>query len=206
MEVMFKIFKGIAFVLAKIFVPFKAEGQEKLPKDGGIVLCSNHISIIDPVLIVLTSKRRIYFMAKSELFKNKLSATFFKICGAFPVNRGHNDTSAIDTAKQIVEDGKVFGIFVEGTRTKNSDASPGKAKSGAAVVAASTKSDIIPVAVTYKHGRPRIFSRAVVTYGKVIKAEEVAISEVKTSEVKKVTARIMDDITALWKEETECLK
>lgn len=206
MEVLFKIFRGIAFVLATIFVPFKAKGQENLPKDGGIILCSNHISIIDSVLIILTSKRRVYFMAKNELFKNKISAAFFRICGAFPVNRGHNDTSAIDTAKQIVKDGKIFGIFVEGTRTKNPDASPGKAKSGAAVVAASTKSDIIPVAVTYKHGRPRIFSRAVVSYGKVIKADEVAIEEIKTSEIKKVTARIMGDIISLWEEETKCLK
>ena len=206
MNFLFDIVRGIVFVIAKIIFPFKAKGKENLPKEGGIVLCSNHISLLDPVFILITSRRRVYFMSKSELFKNKLSGAFFRFCGAFPVNRGQGDTSALDTAKDIVADGKIFGIFIEGTRTKKEDASPGRAKSGAAVIAASSKSDILPVAVTYKHGRPRIFSRVVVRYGTPIKAEEIEISDTKPSEIKKLTTRIMGDITELWKEETECMK
>ncbi len=206
MEFLFKIVVGIVFVLMKILFPFKAKGKENIPEDGGVVLCSNHISLLDPVLIILTCKRRVYFMAKNELFKNRALAAFFRFCGAFPVDRGHNDTSAISNAENIVKAGKVFGIFVEGTRTKTPDASPGKPKSGAAVVAAATGADVLPVAVTYKHGRPRLFSRAVVTYGSVIKAEEIAIDEIKPSQIKRVKNRIMNDITALWEEETKCLK
>ncbi len=145
-------------------------------------------------------------MSKSELFKNKLSAAFFRFCGAFPVNRGQGDTSAIDSAESLVKEGKIFGIFIEGTRTKNPDASPGRAKSGAAVIAASTKSDILPVAVTYKHGRPRIFRRVVVRYGTPIKAEDLVLNDTSRTEIKKITGRIMSDITELWREETECLK
>ena len=206
MEILFKILVSVIYVIAKVLYPFKAKGMENIPEDGGIILCSNHISMLDPVFIILTSKRRVYFMAKSELFKNRILAAFFRFCGAFPVDRGKNDSSAIDNAKQLVIDGKVFGIFVEGTRTKNPDASPSKPKSGAAVIAASTGSDILPVAVTYKHGRPRLFSRAVVNYGKVIKSEEIQINEIKASEIKKVKNRIMDEITSLWEEETKCLK
>ena len=206
MDFLFKVLVSVIYVIVNIIFPFKAKGKENIPDEGGIILCSNHISLLDPVFIILTSKRRVYFMAKNELFKNRIAAAFFRFCGAFPVDRGKNDTSAIDNAKQLVIDGKVFGIFVEGTRTKNPDGSPGKPKSGAAVVAASTGSDILPVAVTYKHGRPRLFSRAVVNYGKVIKAEEIQINEIKPSEIKKVKTRIMDDITSLWEEETKCLK
>ncbi len=205
-EFLFKALVSVIYVIVKVLFPFKAKGRENIPDQGGIILCSNHISLLDPVFIILTSKRRVYFMAKNELFKNRILAAFFRFCGAFPVDRGKNDSSAIDNAKQLVVDGKVFGIFVEGTRTKNPDASPGKPKSGAAVVAASTDSDILPVAVTYKHGRPRLFSRAVVNYGKVIKAEEIKINEIKTSEIKKVKTRIMDEITSLWEAETKCLK
>lgn len=203
MNVLFVIIKSIVRVLAKILFPYKATGKENIPSDGGVVLCSNHISLLDPVLIILTCKRKVLFMAKSELFKNRFLAAFFKMCGAFPVERGKHDTSAIDNAKAIVESGNVFGIFIEGTRTKNEDASPGRAKSGAAVIAVSTHSDIIPVAVTYKHGRPRIFSRAVVHYGKVIKSKEIELSEIKTSEIKKVSSRIMGDITELWERGTQ---
>lgn len=200
MDFLFKILRGFIYVISVILFPFKAVGKENIPKSGGIVLCSNHISLLDPVFIILTSKRRVYFMAKNELFKNKFIGALFRFCGAFPVNRGHNDTSAIDTAKCIVKNGKIFGIFIEGTRTKNPDASPSRAKSGAAVVAASTKADILPVAVTYKHGRPRIFSKAVVRYGNVIKADEIKITDTKPSEIKKITGIIMDEITTLWKE------
>ncbi len=206
MDFLFDIVRAIIFVIAKILFPFKSKGKENLPKEGGIVLCSNHISLLDPVFILLTSRRRVYFMSKSELFKNKLSAAFFRFCGAFPVNRGQGDTSALDTAKDIVSEGKIFGIFIEGTRTKNADASPGRAKSGAAVIAASSKSDILPVAVTYKHGRPKIFSKVVVRYGTPIKADDLSLNDTKTSEIKKVTSKIMGEITELWKEETECMK
>ncbi len=206
MDFLFDIVRGIIFLALKIFLPFKSKGKENLPKEGSIVLCSNHISLLDPVLILLTSRRRVYFMAKNELFKNKLSGAFFRFCGAFPVNRGQGDTSAIETAEEIVKEGKIFGIFVEGTRTKNEDASPGRPKSGAAVIAASSNSDILPVAVTYKKGRPKIFRRAVVRYGTPIKADEIKINDLKPSEIKKVTRRIMDDITELWREESECLK
>lgn len=206
MNFLFKVLVSIVYVIAKILYPFKAKGRENIPEEGGIILCSNHISLLDPVFIILTSKRRVYFMAKNELFKNKILAAFFRFCGAFPVDRGKNDSTAIENAKQLVIDGKMFGIFVEGTRTKNPDASPGKPKSGAAVIAASTGSDILPVSVTYKHGRPHLFSRAVVNYGKVIKAEEIQINEIKPSEIKKVKYKIMDEITSLWEEETKCLK
>ncbi len=206
MNFLFKVLVSIVYVIAKILYPFKAKGRENIPEEGGIILCSNHISLLDPVFIILTSKRRVYFMAKNELFKNKILAAFFRFCGAFPVDRGKNDSTAIENAKQLVIDGKMFGIFVEGTRTKNPDASPGKPKSGAAVIAASTGSDILPVSVTYKHGRPHLFSRAVVNYGKVIKAEEIQINEIKPSEIKKVKNKIMDEITSLWEEETKCLK
>ena len=206
MNFLFKVLVSIVYVIAKILYPFKAKGRENIPEEGGIILCSNHISLLDPVFIILTSKRRVYFMAKNELFKNKILAAFFRFCGAFPVDRGKNDSTAIENAKQLVIDGKMFGIFVEGTRTKNPDASPGKPKSGAAVIAASTGSDILPVSVAYKHGRPHLFSRAVVNYGKVIKAEEIQINEIKPSEIKKVKYKIMDEITSLWEEETKCLK
>ena len=74
MDFLFKVLISVIYVVVKILFPFKAKGKENIPAEGGIILCSNHISLLDPVFIILTSKRRVYFMAKNELFKNKIAA------------------------------------------------------------------------------------------------------------------------------------
>lgn len=118
-----------------LLFPYKVIGRENVPPEGDptpLMLCPNHISDIDPVFVLMAMKRHVYYMAKAELFRNKLAAWFVGMkFGAFPVKRGAGDTGAIDTAKQIVESGKVLGIFPEGTRSK--DGKLGRAKSGAAL-------------------------------------------------------------------------
>lgn len=91
----------------------------------------------------MCQKRHVYFMAKEEIFKNRLATWFFaKQLGAFPVKRGAGDTGALDTARRIVEEGKLLGIFPEGTRSK--DGRLGRAKSGAALIAAQTGASVLP--------------------------------------------------------------
>lgn len=78
--------------LAWLLFPFKTIGRENIPDTPGqppLVLCCNHISVIDPVFLEMCQKRHVYFMAKEEIFKNRLATWFFaKQLGAFPVKRG----------------------------------------------------------------------------------------------------------------------
>ena len=98
----------------------------------------------------MCQKRHVFFMAKEEIFRNRLSSWFFgKQLGAFPVKRGAGDTAALDTARAIVGDGRLLGIFPEGTRSR--DGQLGRAKSGAALIAAQTGASILPAAIITKN-------------------------------------------------------
>ncbi len=149
-------------------------GQENLPPEGTpLVLCCNHISNWDPVfLLIAQPHRHIHFMAKAELFKNRLFTWFIgKQCGAFAVHRGTGDTDALATAKQLVRDGKIMGIFPEGTRSRTGELL--RAKSGTALIVAGTGATVQPVAVVCRGQHVRWFQRHLVVYGKPITAAEL---------------------------------
>lgn len=148
----------------------KVIGAENIPKDGAFILAANHVSNWDPPFLGTFIDREICYMGKEELFKNPVMA---KICHAlhvFPVKRGAADKTAIKTAVKILKDGKCLGIFPEGTRSKTGKL--GKAESGVSLIAAMTKSIIIPAAIV---NTEKIFSREVkfpklaVVYGSPMK-------------------------------------
>ena len=97
----------------KVLIPYKIQNKEKLPETGGVIVCSNHVSMKDPVLLALAFKRQVFYMAKSELFKNKFVSFIIRGLGAFPVVRGAGDTAAMDTSKSLLQQGKALGIFLD---------------------------------------------------------------------------------------------
>lgn len=114
-----------------LLFPYKVVGREHVPKesDGPVILCCNHQSYLDPVYLLMSQKRHIYFMAKAELMKGRLGHWFFaNVMGVFPVKRGTGDTGAIDTAVQLVKEGKMMGIFPEGTRSRDGKLGRGKSR------------------------------------------------------------------------------
>lgn len=172
----------------------KRIGMDNIPPVGEkLVLCCNHISNWDPVVLVTAQpKRHIYFMAKSELFKNPLFAWLLgKQFGAFAVHRGTGDTDALATAKTLVDEGKIMGIFPEGTRSK--DGKLLRAKSGASVIVAQTGATVLPVAIVAKNQRARIFRRTVVVYGKPLTPEELHLDGEKP-DIRFASRRLMEVI------------
>ena len=167
-------------------------GRENIPPVGEkIVLCCNHISNWEP-------KRHIHFMATSELFKNRLFTWFLgKQLGAFAVHRGTGDTDALATAKQLVEDGKIMGIFPEGTRSK--DGKLLRAKSGASLIVAQTGATVLPVAIVTKHQRARMFRRTLVVYGKPLSPAELHLDGEKP-DIRFASRRLMEVIGGMIEE------
>ena len=94
----------------KLIFPHTVSGKENIPPEGDkqpLILCSNHISNLDPAYLIFGQKRHVYFMAKAELFQSKLGNWFFHTAlGAFPVRRGQGDKGANATSVQFVRDGK----------------------------------------------------------------------------------------------------
>lgn len=176
---------------------FRAEGLENIPDERGFILCSNHISDLDPILVAIRVKPQCYFMAKEELFHIPVLSTIVKALGAFPVARGKGDTAAIQHAIRVVQSGHVLAIFPEGTRTK--DGKLLKLKSGALVVAAKTGGDILPCVI--KKGRRKFLRRTVtVKYGKVIPNEALGLTGTFPSELKQANKLLTDTLTGMLEE------
>lgn len=192
----YNIAKSIAWFILKLVFKIEISGLENVPEDGGFILASNHRSLPDPVFIAARLKHRVYFMAKSELFWWPFSV-IIRALGAFPVKRGQGDHSAVDKANNIIKSQKVLGIFPEGTRSKSGE--PLRPKSGIAIIAKDTKADILPVGIHFD-GKLRFRSKITVTYGKLIKFEELELGEdMQTSAIKKASRLVMDRIIELSK-------
>ena len=116
--IFYKIARAATFLVSKILYKVRYEGLENVPNDRGFILCSNHISTFDPILIAVRLKPQCFFMAKEELFENKLLAPIIRGLGAFPVTRGKGDTAAIEKAVDYVKNGKVVAIFPKVTAVK----------------------------------------------------------------------------------------
>ncbi len=181
--------------IIRVLVPLKVEGLENFPPvSAPLILSCNHISNWDPILLLVAKPHRhIYFMAKSELFCNRLFSWFFgKQLGAFPVHRGTGDTGALDTAQQLVAEGKIMGIFPEGTRSKTGKLL--RPKSGVALIAAKTGAAVLPTAIVTHGQRVRLFKRTTIVYGKPLSAEELHVTDAEHPDIRYATRHIMEAI------------
>lgn len=181
--------------LYKIFYDFHIEGIENIPQDRPVVLASNHRSYADPVILTMPMKLPVSYMAKEELFHNKLFGWFIRKLGAFPVTRGAGDMSVIDDSINILRSGRNLVIFPEGTRSK--DGKVGKGKTGVAMIAAKSGADVVPCGIVFEGEKLHFRSKLTLKFGKPIKAGELAVEGSSPRELKEVKKRIMSAITEL---------
>lgn len=174
----------------------RIRNREKLPGTGRMILCCNHASMSDPLRLAYSQRRQIFFMAKSELFANRLVGAVIGALGAFSVSRGKGDKQAIHTAQALLEKEQVIGIFIEGTRSK--DGQLLRPKSGAVMLAHSCHAPILPCCITARGGGvPKLFQKCIVSYGDPIQPEELDIQTGTPSEYRAASRFVMDRIAAL---------
>lgn len=187
---LYSLLRAIFSPIFRLIFRVKFVNAHNLPKDGAYILAANHISCLDPIIMAIGQKRRyIHYMAKAELFDNKLKEWFFKSIGCFPVQRGNSDINSVKHFEQIVNSGEIMGIFIEGTRSKTGEFL--KPKSGAALIAFDTKTPVIPVCNT-KTDKGRICH-----FGKPMSLEELGFVDGGAREYREASRRIMDNIKAL---------
>lgn len=139
----YKILRSIAGFFIKIFFKFDISGLENIPKEGSVILCPNHLSLWDPIVLSVVVPRQIFWMGKSELFESKILAFFLDKLGVFPVKRGEVSLQAVKTSLKILKNDEILGIFPEGTRVEGYDVE--NAKPGVSLISLKTKTPIIPI-------------------------------------------------------------
>ncbi|MFC1917943.1 lysophospholipid acyltransferase family protein [Chloroflexota bacterium] len=125
---------------------WQVTGQENVPKDGPLLIVSNHLSLADPLILGASFKRKLIFMAKEELFQTKLSSYFIRNLGAFPVKRGGFNRKTITEAADCLKKGMALVVFPEGQRSRDYQLQP--AFPGSALLASRLGVPILPVGMT----------------------------------------------------------
>ena len=192
----YRVMRAIVSVPVYLYFRIKKYGVHNIPKKGACIICCNHTSISDILFLGVLCPRQIYFMAKDELFKNKLLAWLFTKLGAFSVNRRTGDKGAINRAEEILSEGKILGIFPEGTRHPGE--APHKAKPGAAMLALTTKAPILPSAVYRDEGKVKFLQKVSFRFGTPISFEEYGSEDVGKTAIRRVSELITEKITELW--------
>ena len=187
----------IVFPIFRFIFRGNLVGTENIPHSNSFIIVSNHGSLLDPPFLGHALRLKVSFMAKSELFYIPILSQIILACGAYPVKRGITDRNSIKTAVEKLEDQNVIGIFIDGTRQR--DGRVNNPKKGAALIAAKTKKNLLPVAIINSHRLVRfklffpIFNKVTIKIGKPI---NFPVSTSKKDLIQ-VTNQIKDSINYL---------
>jgi len=190
----------------RFFSGIKTHGKENIPKEGGYLICANHIAVRDVILMGATCPRQIKFVAKKELFSVPILSSIIKALGAVKLDRGGNDVAAIRKSIEIIESGDIISIFPQGHRYPSVNPSTTPIKSGAGMVAYRSGCDVIPVFIKTRGNKYGIFKRIEIFYGNPIKNSELGFVNGGSDEYKVATDIIFNEILKLGGYSKESIK
>ena len=143
---LYGILKPLAVFLMRAWFGLSVRGAEHVPSSGPALIVSNHQSILDPPLIGGATRRRIYFLAKAELFRIPIFGWLIRALHARPVRREGSDPRALKTAARLLKEGKALLVFPEGTRSL--DGRLGEGKPGVGMLAVTSGAPVVPAYVS----------------------------------------------------------
>jgi 1-acyl-sn-glycerol-3-phosphate acyltransferase len=188
--------RNLVWLFFRSFLRVEIKGLDNIPKNEGVLLCPNHFSNLDPLFVATCFPRKIRFMAKQEIFKNRILGSLILKLGVFPVRRGEADLNAIKTAIKTLKDNEVLGLFPEGRRIKGTEL--GKANAGVAMFSIKSGKSVLPVCII---GTYKLFSKMKVIYGQPIDLTEHKKAKMTNEDYLELGQIVMDKIRDLKKEE-----
>ena len=173
---LYKFGRFVVNAFFKVFFRVKFVGKENIPSvDERFIICANHKSNLDPPLVGTAFSFEIGFMAKEELFKNKIFGKLITALGAFPIKRGKSDFGALRTAISLVADGKHKDRLRKG-------------KMGAALVAVKARANILPIGI---EGEYKPFGKLIVRIGKPIELTSYFDEKLNSAELQEITDKLL---------------
>lgn len=180
----------------------RIRGADNIPKQGGVLIASNHTSFLDPPVVGVGYRGRpVHFMARDTLWNSRMGSWWMNRVGCIPVARGTGDLKALKLTIKALREGKVVSMFPEGTRSE--DGSLQQAKSGVGFIVEKAGCVVVPA---YIEGAHRAYSKrakfvkpykVVVTFGKPISVEEFQALGTGRDAYDRHAALIMERIAAL---------
>lgn len=196
--------KLILTPLLRVCYRVRVEGAEHIPRRGPAILASNHNAFCDSLFLPAVLRRRLTYVAKAEYFENWRTAWFFRGIGQIPLRRGPGSEwrRALDAAAAVLDDNKLFGIYPEGTRSK--DGRLNRGHSGVAMLALRTGAPVIPVGISGTREAqpigtliPRPFSRITIRIGAPLDFSAYAGRDRERLVLRQITDTVMAEIQHL---------
>jgi len=191
-------------VVANRLWRFDLRGFEQLPETGPAILCANHVSFLDSAFLIIQAPRNISFVGKSEYLDSWKTRRLFPALGMIPIDRegGEKAQVALDAAENVLQRGELFGIFPEGTRSR--DGMLYKGKTGAARLAIKLDCPIFPVGIVGTREiqppdakLPRVGGRVSITIGKPITPARYAQRSDDHLVLREMTDEVMFEIQSM---------
>lgn len=157
----------LIFIPMSLIFPTKVINKKNFPKrkKQNVIVCCNHMSNLDAPILDLRFKRKIYYLCKKELFKNKFSGFFMKAYGGISVDRSKADLGAIKRTLKLLNDGKTLGVFPQGHRQEEGDIDVDTVKNGVSLFSLRTGVPVLPMVILR---RPKAFKKNYIIVGEPI--------------------------------------
>lgn len=181
----------------RLIFGLKSFGEEKIPADRGVIICANHTSLFDVIVLAIAAKVQIRFMAKKELFSVPVLSSLIKALGAFPVDRKGSDVAALRKTVTMIEEGNAVGIFPQGTRHAHKPPRETNVQHGVGLIAYRAKCDVVPVYIETKNNHVRPFKKTKIYFGDPIPYEGLGFENGGKEEYKKAAELIFDRICSI---------
>lgn len=196
----YKRYYRILAPILKLVFNIKVVGAEnEPPEDTSVLVCSNHISLVDPIVISASlDRRQVRYMAKKELFDVPVLNSLIRAFGAYPVDRKRADAGAIKRTIEMLRAGDTVGMFPQGTRCPVVDPATTKVKPGAGMICTKSEASVLPIYIKTKNNKYMLFRRIEIIIGEPLPYEELKCN-LEHGEYAAISEKIFDAIVALGK-------
>ena len=173
---MYKLIIKLLTPIIKFFLRVKVEGKVSVPEGEKFIVCANHLSNWDPILVVVCTGIPINFLAKESLFKVPILKNIIKAFGTIPINRNGSDIASIRKSIEVIQSGGTFSIFPQGKRL-HVPPHPDQTKNGVGLITGKAQAGVLPIGIYTKNYKIMPFRKIVVKIGDFVPYSQLEFGE-----------------------------